>query len=492
MDDIELGERVYLELSLSKAIETDEHGNWIIEAEASNENLDFDGQVVLQRALLGSKEYFLANGVISYDHRHLRPDPEDPNWSPEKYIIGEPIDVWSEGDRTFVKAKLYKSNSIAREIVKKLKDGSTRLKTSVGGKRPEVVSGWDSRIGQAIEKVVKVLWDELAITFKPVNQTLGPVALSSAAFVKSLQAGFGTDSSAMTGGRAMIPSDLDGGKRRKPDVYAVVMALAYGDVSDEDEAEQLLKNRGCSPEEAKAILRDVLSKKDKFKEEVLMKDPELEKAFDESIATLEKSMKNPPKKGKAEAEGEEETDKGFPELPPEEAVEANDDEDDLGGEGEGETTEEPAKAPAKAPKKGMQKSLYDEMRESSADFLDVTPYLDNLTKSISKRMAALEKSVTEMVTFQKSMGGALVNTGKLVKSLADAPAPRQAVVNKQERSFVGSDGKQTSMTRQEIIQKSMQAVHDGKMTAQDAAVIEERLNKGMPLSDGTLRLIKSM
>jgi len=491
MNDIDLRERVYLELSLSKAIETDDHGNWIIEAEASNENLDFDGQVVLQRALLGSKEYFLANGVISYDHRHLRPDPEDPNWSPEKYIIGEPIDVWSDGDRTFVKAKLYKSNSIAREIVKKLKDGSTRLKTSVGGKRPEVVSGWDSRIGQAIEKVVRVLWDELAITFKPVNQTLEPVALSSAAFVKSLQAGFGTDSSAMTGGRAMIPSDLDGGKRRKPDVYAVVMAMAYGDVSNEDEAEQLLKNRGCSPEEAKSILRDVISRKEKMKKEVLMNDHELEKAFDESIETLEKAMKNQPKKGKVEEEKE--TDEGFSELPPDEAVGApdNDDEHDLD---EPETDPEDFKPTAKGPKKGMQKSqsLYDEMRESSSDFLEVTPYLDNLTKGISRRMSALEKSVGDMVAFQKSMGGAIVNTGKLVKSLADAPAPRQAIINKQERSFVGSDGKQTSMTRQEIIQKSMQAVQSGKMSAQEAAIIEERLNKGAPLNDGTLRLIKSM
>ncbi|MFZ4618312.1 MAG: hypothetical protein ACOYM2_19250 [Rectinemataceae bacterium] len=482
MNGIGLDDRIYLELTLSKAIETDEHGNWIIEAEASNENLDFDGQVVLQRALSGSKDYFLSNGVISYDHRHLRADPEDPNWSPEKYIIGEPIDVTTRGDSTFVTAKLYKSNAVAREVIKKLQDGSTRMKTSVGGKRPEIVSTFDSGLGRAVEKVVRVLWDELAITFKPVNQTLEPVALSSAAFVKSLEAGFATDSSAMTGGRAMIPSDLGGGRGRKADVYAVVMALAYGDVSNDEEAEQLLKNRGCSPEEAKTILRDLISKKDRIKEEVSMTDPNLTKAFDESIETLEKSMKKP-KKAATEPDGDEE---GFPEFPPEEAQEAEADE----GEDPDEEGDVPPPKPPK--KKGMQKSVYEEMRESSSDFLDVTPFLDNLTKSISKRLSAMERQVSEMVTFQKSMGGALVNTGKLVKSMADGPMPRQAVVNKQDRAFTGSDGKPATMTRQEIIQKSQQAVREGKMSLQDAAIIEERLNKGIALNDGTLRLIKSI
>ena len=87
-------DRIYLELRLTKSIETDDNGNVIFEAEASNEELDFDEQVVLKQALLDSKEYFLANGVISYDHRHLRPDASDPHWTPEKYIIGEPIAVF--------------------------------------------------------------------------------------------------------------------------------------------------------------------------------------------------------------------------------------------------------------------------------------------------------------------------------------------------------------------------------------------------------------
>lgn len=482
MKDTDLDDRIYLELRLSKAIETDAHGNWIIEAEASNENLDFDGQVVLQRALSGSKDYFLANGVISYDHRHLRADPEDPNWSPEKYIIGEPMGVTTRGGSTFVKAKLYKSNEVAREIVKKLQDGSTRMKTSVGGKRPEVVSSWDQKLGRAVEKVVRVLWDELAITFKPVNQTLEPVALSSAAFVKSLEAGFGTDSATMTGGRATIPSDLKTDESKK-DIYALAMGLTYKDVQNEKQATQFLINRGCTPEKAKAVIRYVISQKDPIKEEISM-DANLIKSFEESILTLEKSMKKPAK-GAVEPDGDEDMGKGFTEFPPKDAIEGNDEPDpdeELDEDGN----------PIQKPAKRVEKSLYNELKDTSSDFLDVTPFLDNLAKSISRRMSAMEKQVTEMVSFQKSMGGALVATGNLVKSLGDSPMPRQATVNKQERSFTGSDGKVTTMTKSQMRYQVQKGFEAGKISLQDMSKMEDRINKGIAISEPDMIFLKSL
>jgi hypothetical protein len=65
---------VFLNLVIRKsnAEKTDENGNFIFEVEASNENLDLQGQVVLQRALLGSKDHFIDEGIISYDHLHKR------------------------------------------------------------------------------------------------------------------------------------------------------------------------------------------------------------------------------------------------------------------------------------------------------------------------------------------------------------------------------------------------------------------------------------
>ncbi len=473
-------DRIYLEFRLSKSIQTDENGNFIIEAEASNENLDFDGQVVLQRALTGSKDYFLANGVISYDHRHLIADPNDPTWSPEKYIIGEPMGVFSRGTKTFVKAKLYKSNEIAQEIVRKLRDGSTRLKTSVGGRKPEVMQEWSRELGRNVEKVVRVLWDELAITFKPVNQTLDPVVLSGAAFVKSLSAGAGTDSSGMTGGRAMIGQDLEGAKSKH--AHAVIMAMVLGDEEPENAA-RFLKNRGCTPQEADEILGNIVSNKEKRKKEVIHMDANLAKSFDDSIESLEKAMK-----GSAQAPKPKATppanidDQGYADMPPEEAIEGDEHEED----------ESAKKEAAEEAAAGMKKSLHEEMKESAGDFLDVTPFLDQLTKSISDRMDRIERKVSQSLALQKSIGSGVLSTGKLLKSLSEAPAPRQSVVSRQERQFMGSDNKPVSMSRSEILAKSSQLVADGKMDIHEAAKIEERLNKGLPISDEALRLIKSM
>lgn len=251
-------ERIYLELQLQKSIQTDSNGNYIIRVEASNEDLDHDKQITLQRALLDSADYFLKNGIVSYDHRHLKADPGDSDWNPEKYIIGEPIDVevQRKDGKTFVKALLYKSNAIVQEIIKKIKDGSTRIKASIGGKRPKVEKGFDSKSKRFLEKITSVQWDELAITFKPVNQTLSPVA-----FIKSLQAGYETDSAKITGGQALIPEDLEGVKRNKKNITAIIMALTFGDIKNLDEAKQFLKNRGYSVGEGDRILKKIIQKK---------------------------------------------------------------------------------------------------------------------------------------------------------------------------------------------------------------------------------------
>ena len=58
---------IYLSLQIRKSQEEkkDEHGNFIFEVEASNENVDLQDQIVLQNALIESKEEFLKNGVLN-------------------------------------------------------------------------------------------------------------------------------------------------------------------------------------------------------------------------------------------------------------------------------------------------------------------------------------------------------------------------------------------------------------------------------------------
>ncbi len=256
-------ERIYLELELLKSIETDDNGNYIVWAEASNENLDFQDEVILQRALLDSKDYFLQNGVISYDHRHLRPDPTDKEWNPERYIIGEPLAVEAKGHQTFVKAKLYKSNKIVQELINKLQDGSTRIKTSVAGKLPQKVRDFDKQKGKLFNKIVSVLWDELAFTFKPVNQTLNPVSLSPAQFVKALRSGYETDSAVMTGGRSVIPEDLEGAEndRNKKHLSGILLAMIYGDITTPEEMEHFLRDQGYDEGDAINILESIVNRK---------------------------------------------------------------------------------------------------------------------------------------------------------------------------------------------------------------------------------------
>jgi hypothetical protein len=472
-------DRIYLELRLTKSIETDDNGNVIFEAEASNEELDFDEQVVLKQALLDSKEYFLANGVISYDHRHLRPDASDPHWTPEKYIIGEPIAVFSKGDRTFVRGKLYKSNETARELIGKLKDGATIIKTSVGGKMPQVIKQWSNKAGKVVEQVVSVLWDELALTFKPVNQTLTPAALSSSQFVKSLQAGFGTDSANMTGGRAMIYQDLQ--RKHKPDLDAVVTGLAYKDFRGLDEVKQFLKNRGCSDDNTDRILRSIIENKDQIKEDVQM-DANLMKSFEESTANLEKALNEDQDLKRPGKEG----------FPPKQALSAEGDDEDDEYDEDDEDLDEDGNAIVKKGKGRVTKSFYDEIEADAGDFLEVSSFLDTLVKSLSKKMGTMQKQLDGMYAMQKSIGSSMLSTAQMVKSIGDGPAPRQSQINRQTRTFVGSEGKAETLTRNEILSKAQKLVEDGKMTLNDAGIIEDRLNKSQPIDDATMRLIKSM
>ncbi|GHU34782.1 hypothetical protein FACS1894172_15540 [Spirochaetia bacterium] len=145
----------------------------MFEVEASNENLDLEQQRVLQRALLNSKEYFLTNGVVSKDHLHRRQDESGHLIVDDSMVIGEPVSVYTKGLRTFVRGILYKSNTYAREFIKLLQDGSTRVKASVGGLYPVVKRGIDGA-----GEVVKVLWNDLALTVAPVNPTVAPAMMT--------------------------------------------------------------------------------------------------------------------------------------------------------------------------------------------------------------------------------------------------------------------------------------------------------------------------
>lgn len=432
--------RIYLDLVIQKSIQTDAKGNYIIWAEASNENLDFQDQVVLQTALLKSKDYFLTNGIISYDHRHLQADPDDASWTPEKYIIGEPLEVTTQGKRTIIKALLYKSNPTVKNLISKLKDGSTRIKTSIAGKKPKVIKSFDEKLGRMVEKVASVLWDELAITWKPVNQTMSPVSLTPLQFVKSLSVeNITTDSAQRTGGGALV-------------------------------------TQHCQKESQKKTL-----KKKKQGEEKM--GDELEKAFDDTIDELEKSLKTKRKKKPEEQSSFEDEDQDD-EFDDEKDSADSEDEDH-----EDDESEEDSRVAARSRKSFSQ--VFEE--NGGKEYLDVSGFLKTFVKSMSETLDGYGVEIASIKAQQTSIAKSILAEARFLKSLSGAPVQRQAQISRIERTFAGSgEGKSTTLDRREILNKALSARLAGKMSSLDFTKLEMRLAKGILPDESLMTFLKAM
>lgn len=427
-------EKIFLLLkSRDDLIEQDENGNVIVYGEASNENLDFQGEKVLQDALIHSADYFIQNGVVSYDHRHIT---EKDN--PEKFIIGEPLDIRFKNEdgkrKVFVKFKLFKDNELAKEIIQKLRNGARTVKISIGGKMAEK----ESNPQDNSQTVTYVLWDEIALTYKPVNQSLSPVTLSADVFVKSLM-------SESTG---------------KP---LVKEALCGSD--DSSEKEMIVSALNCAKEKNVDLDRylEVLKKKvssetfNKIKKEIekMKKENDLLKSLDEGLEELLKSQQ-----AAEESEGESEP-APFPEPA----------EDDKSGlpqseeEGENETGD-------------------DDPEDNGDDDYDDEDFEKEL-ESLRAENKSLKKAVEELKKAGKQQMEILSKMYEVQKSIAAAPGMRKSIVSKNNR--FGNEPKK--YTREEILRKAKEAVTSGKLSLSGFFGIEERLNKGITLEDSLLKSI---
>lgn len=178
----------------------EESGKWVIYLEASNEAIDLDGEVTVMKALKEAADHYLTHGVISWDHQHkIQKDPS--------YIIGEPMDLaFTSQKSTLVKAMLYKENKRAQGVWENIQSNTSRFGSSIGGYILK-------KAVEATAKFIKqVLWDETAITHKPVNDTtMGKVQLLPfTAFAKALMAGSGVNAANFSGGRALTTESLQG------------------------------------------------------------------------------------------------------------------------------------------------------------------------------------------------------------------------------------------------------------------------------------------
>lgn len=210
---------------LLKASPMEEGGKRILFIEASNEDVDHQNEIVLQKALQDSAEYYLRHGNIDLSHYSLL-GPKSGIANFMEFEIGKPIAVQVDGKRTFVKAELYQGESPMAKNAEMVWDSITkqsppsRWYPSVGGSVLAKSVRIDPETTNKVAVIEKVRWNNIALDRCPVNRTVPEVStapvgvfaksLGGIVMAKTLTAGYGTDSASLTGGGAMRLQSLQG------------------------------------------------------------------------------------------------------------------------------------------------------------------------------------------------------------------------------------------------------------------------------------------
>jgi hypothetical protein len=209
---------------LLKATPLEESGKRLLFLEASNEDVDHQNEIVLQKALAESADYYLRHGNLDLSHYSLiGPKAGIANFM--EYEIGKPIAVTVDGKRTFVKAELYQGDSPMAKNAEMVWDSLTKQKPasrwypSVGGAVLAKSVQIDPITGDKVAVIEKVRWNNIALDRCPVNRSVPevstvPVGVFAKSFngfiMKTLEAGYGTDASALAAGGALRVQSLEG------------------------------------------------------------------------------------------------------------------------------------------------------------------------------------------------------------------------------------------------------------------------------------------
>jgi hypothetical protein len=256
--------------SMMKATPSTEDGRRFLFLEASNEDRDHEGEVVLQKALTDSADYFKRHGNIDLSHFTIL-GPKHGIKDYMHYEIGRPVEVRVSGPSTFVKCELYKgespmaknANLVWESITKQ--DPPMRWYPSVGGAVLAKSIRLDPISGDKVAVIEKVRWNNIALDRTPVNKSvsevslapLGTFAKSLGGFIvaKALEASHVTDVAKLTGGAALGMQSID----RKLSSYfdfreRLAKHMRSGDIGKNPGAAELVrfseKKFGLSPSDA--------------------------------------------------------------------------------------------------------------------------------------------------------------------------------------------------------------------------------------------------
>ncbi len=207
-----------------KATAATEGDRRFVYVEASNESKDFQNEVILAKALKESAPYYLRYGNLDLDHVTQigrKSGVADYHF----YEIGRPVDVRVGENTTFVKGEIYAGDGPSSERANLFWDSITRTDPpqrwypSVGGQvldaEPRIDDDGKTRV------ITKVRWSNIGFSKTPVNLKVPevsamPIGVFAKAFdgygldLKALEAGYGTDSAALTGGGALRRQSLEG------------------------------------------------------------------------------------------------------------------------------------------------------------------------------------------------------------------------------------------------------------------------------------------
>lgn len=266
-----------------KATPSTEGGQRWLYLEASNEARDYQGEVVLAKALAGSAGYFERYGNFDIQHRSMIGlANNDPDY--HLHEIGRPEKVEVDGTRTFVKGIIFQGDTPVAECANKFWDSITKLKPaqrwypSIGGKIQAGSAGSEQIIDQrtgASHRVIKaMIWANIGFSRTPVNPrvpTISTVPFGILAkcwgtaglnLTKALEAGYGTDSATLTGGGALREQSLDKRPQTYWEIREVLAAAILGGSLEPSEgamAEHLTKTCDIKPSEAGEHVQRFLS-----------------------------------------------------------------------------------------------------------------------------------------------------------------------------------------------------------------------------------------
>lgn len=214
--------------------------------EASNESRDYQGEIVLAKALADSADYFCRYGNFDIQHRSMI-GLANGDRDYHLHEIGRPDTVKVDGTRTFVKGEIFQGDAQVAETANNFWDSLTKLRPaqrwypSIGGKIRDHERVIDPDTKESHRVIKSVMWCNIGFSRTPVNPrvpTISTVPFGILAkcwgtagldLTKALTAGYGTDSAMLTGGAALRKQSID----PKPQTYWSIRDLLAKDLMEQ-------------------------------------------------------------------------------------------------------------------------------------------------------------------------------------------------------------------------------------------------------------------